>query len=155
MARRSDVRYIQYYTNGSAAHKIAPVVPMQTMELPKVRKKKRISVSVDPLALAGIALAALMAVLMVVGIARLQKAQANVLAMESYVEVLREENARLHAEFESGYDLAEVEETALALGMVPAEQTTTVTLRIPETVPQEQTPGAWERIYAFLTGLFA
>ena len=42
MARQLDVQYIRFYTDGSAAHKVAPVAPLKTIKLPKIKKHKRI-----------------------------------------------------------------------------------------------------------------
>ncbi len=154
MARHPDVQYIRFYTSGSAAQVVAPVRPMDTMKLPKVRKKKRLVIPVDPMAILGIGLAALMSVLMIVGVVRLENAKADVAAMTAYVEVLKEENARLNATYESGYDLVDIEKTALALGMVPAEETQIIKVHMEQkSAAPEQ--GVWERFYMFLTGLFA
>ena len=109
---------------------------------------------IDPVAIGGILLSAVMLVLMVVGIVQLRNARAQLQTMEAYVQTLQEENVSLQATFDQGYDLDQIERTALALGLVPKEQVEHVTIRVPEAVIEE-TPGAWERFYIFLTGLFA
>ena len=60
----------------------------------------------------------------------------------------------MQADFTEGYDLGQIEKTALALGLVPKEQVTQGTVSGPEIATGEKT-GAWERFYIFLTGLFA
>ena len=155
MARYPDVQYVRFYTDGSAARKIAPVVPLQTIKLPKVKKQKKIVVHVDPVAIAGILMAVVMFVLMIVGIAQLRSAQAELTTMQGYVRQLRQENAQLEEAFSQGYDIEDVERTALALGLVPSEQVRHIKIKTPVTEEAEVEPGPWEQFYIFLTGLFA
>ena len=154
MARRPDVRYINFYTEGSAARKVAPVEPLKVLQPPRVRKRKRIVLHVDPVATVGIIVSAVMLILMAVGVAQLKAVQQDAVAMASYVQTLQEENAALNATYESSYDLADVEKTALALGLVPKEQVTHITLTLPQYEEQGK-PDVLERFYTFLTGLFA
>jgi len=154
MAQRLDVQYVQYYTDGSAARKVAPVAPLKTIRLPKIKKMKPIVLRVDPVAVVGIVVAALMLVLMYVGVAQLNSTRQELYTMRSYVENLRVENELLEDKFQEGYDLEQIERTALALGLVPKEQVKHVTVQVAEAVT-EDAPGTWERFYTFLTGLFA
>ncbi len=154
MAQRLDVQYIRFYTDGSAARQVQPVAPLKTMKLPKVKKTRRIVIPVDPIAIAGIVMAAVMMVLMVVGVVRLHDQQQQLQQMQSYVADLQVQNALLEDEFHNGYNIDEVEKTALALGLVPQEEVTCVTIKAPVTAEEEE-PGSWERFYIFLTGLFA
>lgn len=154
MAQRLDVQYICLYTDGSAARKVQPVVPLKTMKLPRVKNVKRIVLRIDPIAMAATIMAAVMLVLMVTGVAQLKQEQQLLQQMTSYVEDLRVENAVLEDHFESGYNLDEVERTALALGMVPAEQVRCVTIQAPP-AETENAPDSWEQFYIFLAGLFA
>lgn len=154
MAQHPRVQYVQFYTAGSAARKVATVEPMPTAKLPRIKKHKRITLRIDPIATAGIVLAAVMLILMTVGVAELHQARENVAMLESQVETLRQEQRQLNATYEENYDIADVEKTALALGLVPKDQVTQITMKVPHTEP-EKVPGAWERFYTFLTGLFA
>ena len=154
MAQRLDVQYVQFYTEGSAARKVAPRVPLKTIRLPKIKKLKPIVLRVDPVAIAGIVVATLMLVLMFVGVAQLNSTRQELTTMSAYVENLRVENELLEDTFHKGYDIEQVESTALAIGLVPKEQVKHVTVQVPETVT-EDAPGTWERFYIFLTGLFA
>ena len=154
MARQPDIQYIRYYTDGSAARKVAPLAPLKTLKLPKIRLKKRITLHIDPLAIAGIFMAVVMTVLMAAGIANLNAASQELQTMESYVQTLTEENAQLRQTFREGYDLEEVKTTALALGFVPKDQVKHITIRIPPE-PVVKEPTSWERFCTFLTGLFA
>lgn len=154
MAQKLDVRYINFYTAGSAAYKVSPVQPLKLLRLPKAKKRKTFVLHIDPVATAGIFVSIVMLISMLVGVVQLKTAQQKVETMSAYVQELRAENTRLTAIYESGYDLEDVRETALAMGMVPKEQVKHVALQMPEEIQPEQ-PSIWNRFYTFLTGLFA
>ena len=147
-----QVQYIRFDTVGSAARK--PVSSVKRSVLPKPRRKKRVVVCVDPVAMLGILVAAFMLITMTVGIVDFVAARREAVRMEQYVEQLSARNQQLRKEYESGYDLESVEKTALALGMVPKDQVQTITIHV-EAPEQPQTITLWERIGTFLTGLFA
>lgn len=154
MARKPDIQYIRFYTDGSAARQIAPISSVKKAELPRPRKQKRRIIHVDPVASLSIVVAVCMLVLMTVGIFEFRAAQREALAMEQYVQQLTLENEALTDTFEAGFDLAEVERTALALGMIPKEQAEHVTIQL-SGVQVEEEVSLWERISMFLAGLFA
>ena len=154
MARHPEVQYVRFYTDGSAARKVATTAPIKTMKLPRVRKFKKITLHIDPVALAGIVMAAVMLVLMAVGTAQLSSTRAQLQTMAAYVDTLQQENVSLKTEFSQGYDLEAIERTALALGFVPKDEVEHISIRVPD-VPEAVQPGPWERFYTFLTGLFA
>lgn len=154
MARQPDVQYIRFYTDGSAARKVAPVAPLKTIRLPKMKKSRKITLHIDPVAIGGIVMSAVMLVLMLVGVAQLANTRQELQVMQGYVQTLQQENDSLEDTYLQSYDLTAVEQTALALGYVPVEQVKHVTIHVPQVQPEQQ-PGAWERFYTFLTGLFA
>lgn len=127
-------QYIQYYTAGSAARKLAPVIPLTTPVQPRTKQKlKRLKIYVDPVALFGTVVAVSMLISMLVGWSALQTQQKKVATMVAYVETLRLENESLRTQYEGKCDLAEIEEAALALGMVPKEEVahTMIQLELP------------------------
>ena len=156
MARQPDIQYIRFATDGSAARKAEFLTPLKTIRLPKVKKQKqkRVTVHIDPFAFAGIVMAAVMMLLMVVGVVRLNAAQEQLDMMSGYVQSLNEENIQLRETFEEGCDLEQIERTALALGYVPQEQVEHITIQMPAPVVEQEQNG-WERLYTFLVGLFA
>ena len=154
MAQRTDIRYVQFYTDGSAARKIAPVAPVKTIKLPKIKKQKRITVCIDPVAVASIGMALMMAVLIVVGMVQLNNARQEMQTMSAYVQTLREENTQLQQTYSEGYDIEQVERTALALGLVPVEQVQHVSITLPQ-IEEPVKPTVWEQFTTFLAGLFA
>lgn len=156
MARRVDIQYVQFYTSGSAAKQVAPAISVHTGALPQIKKRKARRVYVDPVAVLGIAVAVCMLITMLVGLGRLRAEQYEAAAMAEYVELLRQENKSLQAQYEAECDLEFVEKTALALGMVPCEEVPHVSIQVELPQPEVQEPvSLWQRIGTFLAGLFA
>ena len=155
MARSPDIQYIRFQTDGNAARKVEVAAPIKTLRLPRAKAQLKPKVlRIDPLALTAILMVIVMASLMFVGVAQLNAAQQQTIAMQTHVKALESKNETLRSNFEKDCDLDEIERTAMALGMVPAERVTHISVRVPQqTIPQQ--PGAWERITMFLTGLFA
>jgi hypothetical protein len=154
MARQPDVQYIHLYTDGNAARKIAPVAPVHKAQIPKKRKQKKIIICVDPLAIMALTVAVVMMVLMAVGLTKLNQAREQTAVMEQYVNQLQNETQSLQEAYEAGYDLEHVEQTAKALGMIPAQDVEHITVQV-HMPGAESEPTAWERLCVFLTGLFA
>ena len=154
MAQHPKVEYIRMYTDGSAARKLEIAAPVKHAKAPRARKLKKILVYVDPVALAGIAVAVIMLVVMMASAVNLYSLQMETAVLENYVNDLQVENAELRAQYESDLNLNEIERTALALGMVPREEVRHVTVQL-EAVETGETPDVWQQFRTFLTGLFA
>lgn len=156
MAQRVDIQYVQFYTSGTAARQVAPAMPMRTGVLPRATKRRARHIYVDPVAILGSVVAVCMLVMMLVGLSDLRAEQAKTAEMVAYVTQLQDENAVLQARFEAECDLQRVEETALALGMVPREEVEHIAIEVEMPPVGEETPiSIWQRIGTFLTGLFA
>ena len=140
MNQKPKIQYVgQFYVHGSEARALElqeekkqaktklPLASLQTIE----------KIYVDPVALAGIAVAVLMLVVMILGAVRLQGDWAEYQRMEDYVTTLRTENAHLAHTYRAGYDLEDIEMKALAMGLVPKSElkTISVTVTAPEKVP--------------------
>jgi len=155
MAKRPDVEYIRFYTDGSAALKLESAVQAEVSAQRAPRKIKRKKIYVDPVAMLSILVALCMLVTVVTGFVRLKQANDQVAVMQAYVDHLEAENAVLTHRYQSGYDLDAVRRTALALDMIPAEEATHITIQIPPETEQITNPTLWEQLGTFLTGLFA
>ena len=153
MARQFDVQYLGGYIDGSAARKLEMPKPRKATRKKHTARNKRIVVYVDPLAILGILVAGIMMVLLIAGVVNRMEARQELAQMDAYVQSLRRENVALEEEYEAGYDLRHVEQTALALGMVPMDQIERVSIHVPHPVAPE--PSGWEQIRLFLAGLFA
>lgn len=155
MARQPEIQYIRYYTDGSAARKPEVSMPRKKKPaLPKARKQKKRVVYLDPLAVGGIIVSAVMLVLMLVGSIQLYNVRNYCAQMEQYVADLSVDNKTLSHTYENGYDLQTVEEVALAIGMIPQQEAQTITIHVPQQSVTEEN-SLWEDFFAFLTGIFA
>lgn len=155
MARINEIRYVDFYTAGSAAYQINSVQPKKSVKLPKMRKQRKKLIYLDPLTVIGFAVALVMLISMTVGLVTLGNASKDAAVMEQYVQTLKEENTRLEAQYRSSYDLEEIRAYANAMGLVPADQVQRIPIQFgePPAQPVQTTP--WEDFCLFLAGLFA
>ncbi len=154
MARKTEVRYVNFYTAGSAAYQYDPQPKKQVvLPKPKTRRQKKIVLRLDPVVAVGVCVAFVMLIMMIVGLFQLGAAQQQAKQMERYVAVLQDKNEDLDDTYRSGFDPEEIREIATAMGMIPVEQAQRVYISVPAETAEE--PTVWENIYTFLTGLFA
>ena len=147
MADRVQIQYVKYYTQDNTAKRVAPAIPLHTGALPQIKKRKLHRIYIDPVATLGIT-----------GHSQEFFGTENdrLGVMEQQVEILRQQNADLQAQYDSEVNLDAVKEIALALGMVPGREVAHSTLEVD--LPQEEAPTeetVWSQIGTFLTGLFA
>ena len=154
MAQRVDVQYVQYSAPNTTSRRVMPGISSYFRPLPVAKKHKVQRICVDPVALFGIVVAACMLIMMAVGVSQLHVEQEKCAVMEDYVQRLEIRSSQLEAEYAASCDLETVEKTALALGMVPAEEVAHTTI-IVEPVQTETDVTIWNRIGMFLTGLLA
>ena len=123
-------------------------------KLPLAKIQAIEKIYVDPVALAGIAVAVLMLVTMVLGAIQLKKDWTQYERVSAYVSELKRENARMNHLYRSSYDLEDIRSKAVSMGLVPKSelQTMSVTVTMPE---PEVAPTRMEEIRYFLEGLFA
>ena len=124
MAQKYDIMYVNFYTDGSAARKVAPAFPVtQPKQRTQTRQKvKRITIFLDPVAVCSLVVAAVLLIMMAVGLSQLDTARDQAQTMESYVNTLTQQNKALQDKYYGDLDLEQVEQTALALGMVYKDQ---------------------------------
>ena len=157
MVQKPDIQYVtQFYSYGSEAKvlELKPAKKQKKSVLPKAAPQQKIRIMVDPVALGAIVIAVVLAVVMAFGVCSYLEICNDYEAMTSYVIELQNINVQRQQEYASLYDLADIEEKALALGMIPAEQAEVVTIA---PFVQEEIVEApwWENISWFLKGLFA
>ena len=160
MARKPykpDIEYIhKYYSYGTEA-KVIEFRPLQKDARPKVpkpRKEPKTTIYIDPVAFCGMVVAIALLVVMVMGVMEFTAVCQENQRMHEYLTELRDENVRLNHEYHTSYDLEQIKTTALALGMIPVEEATTISIdvQVPQREP-EMTP--WDEFIWFLSGLFA
>lgn len=156
MANRVQIQYVKYYTQDNTAKRVAPAIPLHTGALPQIKKRKVRRIYVDPVATLGIVVAVSMMIMMIVGMSHLTAERNRLEVMEQQVEMLRQENMDLQAQYDKELNLDEVKEIALALGMVPGREVAHSSIEV-ELPPVEEPAqvSIWNRIGTFLTGLFA
>ena len=155
---RHNIEYIQqYYSHGSEAKVIEfkPVYQEEAKpELPKQEKTPVTTICIDPVAFCGIMVAVVMLVVMIAGVIQLNVVSQDHAVMEHYVRQLREENVLMSQQYAAGYDLDDIANTAHSLGMIPASEAQTITIRVQ--VPLREPEPTWlDHVAWFLSGLFA
>ena len=157
MVQKPDIQYIEsFFVPGAEAPQINRWTDPQTASWanPQPKQQPKIRILVDPVALVGMVVAGVMLVLMIVGIFQFNAASNARDEMSAYLTQLQDANLSKKHIYHTGTDLAWIEEQALALGMIPIEEATHITVKIQ--VPQpEPEPTVWENILWFLEGLFA
>ena len=157
MAQKPKIQYIgQFYVHGSEARALAleeerkqakarrPLARLQQVEL----------IYVDPVAVVSIVVSFVMLATMLTGALALREDWAAYEEMAAYVSYLNKENAKLEKEYREGYDLADIESKALALGLVPRDQleNRVVTVTMPVEEPQ---PSRIDQIRQYFEDMFA
>ena len=157
MNHKPKIQYVgQFYIHGSEARQIQLQEEKRQAKtkLPLARIQQIEKVYVDPVALAGIAVAVVMLVTMVLGAIQIKHDWEQYEQVSAYVSELKKENARKNHAYRLSYDLKDIESKALAMGLVPKSelQTATVVVTIPEPEPEMT---RLDEIRFFLEGLFA
>ena len=149
MARKVDIQYVRYYTDGSAAKKVEHTIPRKRKKpiIPPVTQTQYV-LHVDLLAIVGIVVAAVLLIMMLVGVVQLRGAQEQTRLYAQYVMELEQTNELLQSEYADGYDLEQIRQQALMLGLVPIESVERIEIDV--SVPQAaEEPTLWERICEF------
>lgn len=157
MNQKPKIQYVgQFYIHGSEARQLQLQEEKRQAKtkLPLARIQQIEKVYVDPVALAGIAVAVVMLVTMVLGAIQIKRDWDQYEQVSAYVSELKKENARKNHAYRLSYDLKDIESKALAMGLVPKSelQTATVVVTIPEPEPEMT---RLDEIRFFLEGLFA
>ena len=157
MNQKPKIQYIgQFYVHGSEARalELQEEKKQAKTKLPLAKLETIEKIYVDPVALAGIAVAVLMLVVMILGAVQLQSDWAEYQRMEDYVTDLRTENALLAHNYRAGYDLEDIEMKALAMGLVPSSELKTISVTV--TAPEKQPVLTWdEKVVRFWNELWA
>ena len=157
MNQKPKIQYIgQFYVHGSEARQLQQQEQKRQAKtkLPLARLQTIEKVYVDPVALAGIAVAVIMLVTMVLGAIQIKRDWDQYERVSSYVSELKRENARMSHVYRSSYDLEDIRSKAEAMGMVPKSElkTIAITVTVPEREPELTRR---EEIKLFLEGMFA
>ena len=157
MNQKPKIQYVgQFYVHGSEARalQLQEEKRQAKTKLPLAQIQKIEKIYIDPVALAGIAVAVVMLVTMVLGAIQIKRDWDQYERVSSYVSELKKENARKNHAYRLSYDLEDIKSKALAMGLVPKNelQTMAVTVTVPE---HEVELTRMEEAKLFLEGLFA
>ena len=157
MNQKPKIQYVgQFYVHGSEARQLQLQEQKRQAKtkLPLARIQKIEKIYVDPVALAGIAVAVVMLVTMVLGAIQIKQDWDQYERVSAYVSELKRENARISHAYRASYDLEDIKSKALAMGLVPKSelQTMSVTVTVPKPEPELT---RLQEIEYFLEGLFA
>ena len=157
MAMKPDIQYVtQFYSYGSEAKvlQLKTAKKKKKTELPKAVPQQKILVAFDPVAIAGIVIALALVILMAVSVQNYMDVCTEYEAMSERVVKMQNANVLDQQKYREMYDLADIEEKALALGMIPMEeaQVVIITPVMPEETPE---PNWWDDVSWFMKGLFA
>ena len=157
MIQKPKIQYVgQFYVHGSEARQLQLQEEKRQAKtkLPLVKIQAIEKIYVDPVALAGILVAVVMLVTMVLGAVQIKRDWDQYERVSAYVSELKRDNARMNHAYRLSYDLEDIKTKALAMGMVPKSELKTMAVEI--TVPEpEVEPTRLEEIRFFLEGLFA
>lgn len=155
MAKQPDVRYINHYVSGSLAYQPEKKTRRKAaVQLPKIKKQQKLMIPVDPVAVGGIVIAFALMIAMIVSLVNWNQARNEAAVLNKYVASLQEENAALQDTYSSGYDLEEIRQIALNMGLVPQEQVEHIQMQVVVPEPEEE-PTGWAAVWAFILGMFA
>ena len=157
MVQKPKIQYIgQFYVHGSEARKLELEEKKKQAKtrLPLAKLQKIEKVYVDPVALAGIAVAVVMLVVMVMGAWQLKNDWAEYDRVSDYVSYLKQENAALIREYHEGYDVEDIRIKATAMGLVAKDEVQTMSVDVHLSEPEPEVSRIQE-VREFLEGLFA
>lgn len=157
MANKPDIQYM-YYVPGSEA-RVIEFKPAQKQRrartvLPQEAPQKKTPLIFDRAAVCGLAVAAVMLVLIAVGLVQYRQVCNENTIMSDRIIQLQNEYVQLREEYEAGYDLEEIRTMADAMGLVSADQLRTITMRVEVPTPEAE-PTWWDNMCWFVEGLFA
>ena len=157
MNQKPKIQYVgQFYVHGSEARQLQLQEQKRQAKtkLPLARIQKIEKIYVDPVALAGIAVAVVMLVTMVLGAIQIKRDWDQYERVSAYVSELKRENARISHAYRSSYDLEDIKSKALAMGLVPKSELETMSVTVTVPLPEPELTRL-EEIEYFLEGLFA
>ena len=157
MNQKPKIQYVgQFYVHGSESRQLQfQEQKRQTKtKLPLAGIQKIEKIYLDPVALMGIAVAVIMLVTMVLGAVQIKRDWDQYERVSAYVSELKRENARKSHAYHASYDLDDIKNKALAMGMVPKADVETIAVMV--TVPEPEVKlTRSEEIRLFLEGMFA
>ncbi len=139
MIQKPKIQYVgQFYVHGSEARalELEQQKKQAQNQRPQAKPAAVREICVDPVALAGILVAVVMLVVMVLGAIQLHKDWVVYEQVAQKVDGLMQTNVELTRTYRAGYDLEEIETKALAMGLIPKSEIKPI--RITVTPPEAE-----------------
>ncbi len=157
MAYKPEIQYVgQFYVHGTEAPKLDPLrMPKRDKKTrPQHKQDQRPVITLDPVALCGMVVAFAMLVTLAIGALQIRTAWQEYEHVNRYLVELKQTNSELEHQYRTGFDLKEIETSALGMGMIPATEVTVLPVTVTLPQPEAGEPW-WEEPIWFLKGLFA
>jgi len=157
MVKKPDIQYIdRFYVHGSEARVLELKPKKRTIKtvLPLSVPDNTIKIAIDPVAVCGIVVAIALLVMILIGSVQYVQVYNRYQDMMDHVVSVQNENVELRETYRSRINLEEIREKALAMGMIPIEEATTITIRA-ELPQREPEMTFWEDFVWLCKGLFA
>lgn len=137
MAPKPKIQYVgQFYVYGSEARALEVEAQKEKpkTKLPKIRLDRFQKLYIDPVALGGLLVAALILVALALGMNKLDESWQEHNRMSAYLTELKRSNATLSHSYHTGYDADAVREAAKSVGYIENEnaQYMLITPRVPK-----------------------
>ena len=152
---KTESRYIQFYTAGSTAQELVPVLRPQDQTEDRPRRKRQPILYIDPVAILGMVTAVVLTVCLLVAFGQYKQAKEQYEYVYSYNCTLKQEYKDLQKTYAKSYNKEEVRMEAVLMGYVPSSQLKHVTIKAEKPAPIPEEPGALEQAWIYLTELFA
>ncbi len=152
---KTQSRYIQFYTAGSTAQELVPVLRPQATPVNRPRRSRKPVLYIDPVAILGMVTAVVLTICLLIAFNQFKQAKAEYEYVHSYNCTLQQEHKDLQKTYAASYDKEDVRLEAVLMGYVPSSQVQHVTIKaeMPEPIPEE--PGIFKQAWSYLTELFA
>ncbi len=146
MVQKPKIQYVgQFYVHGSEARALeAEEAKKAKTSLPMAKLEAIEKIYIDPVALIGIAVAVVMLVVMAIGAFQLNEDWKVYEQMKEYVSDLSLKNRELDYIYRASYDLDDIKEKALAMGLISRKEVEIQTVKI--SLPEPETPAlTWDQ----------
>lgn len=142
MARQPDIQYVQMYQYGNTARKLELLTPARKRyELPSQQSRhQQVRKPVwSLLDVCSVAVAVFMLFAMVIGLLQVGVLSSRQQELQTYIDTLTQERADLQVAYENAYDLEQVEQRALQMGLVDGSRALHVSVE-GAVLPEETQP---------------
>lgn len=142
MTPKPKIQYVgQFYVYGSEAEQVAVEAPKKKAKtrLPKIRLDHFRKLYIDPVALGGLLVAAVILTVLVIGMNELNESWQEHNRMAQYLTELKRTNATLSHTYHTSYDAESVREAARGMGYVEAgdAEYMLISVRVPKEQPKQ------------------